>query len=126
MKLECENLEPNSKKMNIREWLQTSTWTLDTTRRKARKYPYFQNVKFNTIKKPSKLKLTIRLYYWTVKTLQGQLVAIINIVATVGGAFVFAYKAVEYSLDEPDINKVNLSLISVDYIYQNSKNDFNI
>ena len=41
-----------------------------------------------------------------VKTLQGQLVAIINIVATVGGAFVFGYKAVEYSLDEPDINKV--------------------
>lgn len=49
------------------------------------------------------------------------MVAIINIVATVGGAFVFAYKAVEYSLDEPDINKVNLSFLYVDYFYQNAK-----
>jgi hypothetical protein len=38
---------------------------------------------------------------------QGQLVAIINIVAVVGGAFLFGYKAVEYSLNEPDITKVD-------------------
>ena len=40
------------------------------------------------------------------KTLQGQIVSIFNVVLVVGGAFMFGYKAVEYSLDQPDIIKV--------------------
>lgn len=38
--------------------------------------------------------------------MQGQLVAIFNMVLVIGGAFMFGYKAVEYSLDTPDITKV--------------------
>lgn len=39
------------------------------------------------------------------KTLQGQIIAIINTFAVIIGSFVFGYKAVEYSLPEPDITK---------------------
>jgi hypothetical protein len=40
------------------------------------------------------------------KTLQGQIVSIFNVVLVVGGAFAFGYKAIEYSLEQPDIIKV--------------------
>jgi hypothetical protein len=53
------------------------------------------------------LKKLLFLNISQVKSVQGQLVAIINIVAVVGGAFLFGYKAVEYSLNEPDITKVD-------------------
>jgi hypothetical protein len=44
----------------------------------------------------------------TVKTAQGQMIAIFNVVLVVAGAFVFGYKAVEYSLEKPDFVKVCL------------------
>ena len=40
--------------------------------------------------------------------MQGQLITIFNIIVVVGGAFVFGYKAVEYSLEKPDVTKVNM------------------
>jgi hypothetical protein len=40
--------------------------------------------------------------------MQGQIIAIINVFAVIAGSFVFGYKAVEYSLGEPDITKVLL------------------
>ena len=41
--------------------------------------------------------------------MQGQVVAILNMILVIAGAFVFGYKAVEYSLDSKDITKVNFS-----------------
>ena len=38
------------------------------------------------------------------KTIQGQIIVIINAIACIIGSFFFGYKAVYYSMDEPNIN----------------------
>jgi hypothetical protein len=39
--------------------------------------------------------------------MQGQLIAIVNMVLVVAGSFAFGYKAVEYSLQKPNVTLVN-------------------
>ncbi len=36
------------------------------------------------------------------RTAQGQLIAIFNMILVILGAFLFGYKSIEYSLDEPN------------------------
>lgn len=56
--------------------------------------------------------LTLNLsHFFQVKTIQGQIITVVNAVGCIAGSFFFGYKAVYYSLPEPDINMVNLNFV---------------
>ncbi len=61
-----------------------------------------------------------------VKTMNRQIIAVVNFILTVIGAFTFGYKAVEYSLPEPIVPLVSMCGVSVSphCQYRNSVADY--
>ena len=49
---------------------------------------------------------------FSVKTMNNQIIAVVNFILTVIGAFTFGYKATEYSMNEPIVPLVSLFALS--------------